>query len=182
MVFNKGGTIYRYDWYRILFSPSIYRIEGVDLISPYRKCVICVVHKSFHVWFMTASKRNLGSMKVTSSRATQTDWLLYRGLISAIMLDFTFLVMGLSFSFDAHTIVYGHTEWYNGWYRWAAIIHDTKNAIFQWFEEVYDCVCQTPNHYEFLSIYRQANGRYINMKTDLDMPPLVFKASFVHIV
>ena len=56
---------------------------------------------------------------------------------------------------------------------WAAIIHDTKNAIFQWFEEVYDCVCQIPNQYEFLSIYRQANGRYIDMKTDLDMPPLV---------
>ena len=70
--------------------------------------------------------------------------------------------------------VYDHTDWYNGWYRWATIIHDTKNAIFQWFEEVYDCVCQTPNHYEFLSIYRQANGRYIDMKTDLDMPPLIF--------
>ena len=84
---SKGGTIYRYDWYRKLFSPSIYRIEEVDLISPYRKCVIFVVHESFHVWFMTASKHNLGSMKVASSRASQTDWLLYRGLISARMLD-----------------------------------------------------------------------------------------------
>ena len=29
------------------------------------------------------------------------------------------------------------------------------------------------NKYEFLSIYRQTNGRYIDMTTHLDMPPLV---------
>ena len=39
---SKCGTIYRYDWCRILFSPSIYRIEEVDQISPYRNCVILV--------------------------------------------------------------------------------------------------------------------------------------------
>ena len=47
MPFSKGGTIYRYDWYRILFSPSIYRIEEVDQISPYRNCVILALC----VWF-----------------------------------------------------------------------------------------------------------------------------------
>ena len=30
------------------------------------------------------------------------------------------------------------------------------------------------NKYEFLSIYRQTNGRYIDMTTHLDMPPLQF--------
>ena len=39
---TKGGTIYRCDWYHILFSPSIYRIEEVDQISPYRNRVIFV--------------------------------------------------------------------------------------------------------------------------------------------
>ena len=29
------------------------------------------------------------------------------------------------------------------------------------------------NKYEFLSIYRQTNGRYIDMTTHLDMPPLI---------
>ena len=29
------------------------------------------------------------------------------------------------------------------------------------------------NKYEFLSIYRQTNGRYIDMTTHLDMPPLL---------